>query len=104
MAQKDNFLIALKVRKDKLNLLIVNFEASDYMTRDTTIFQNYKPCYGNFTVWIADGSLSKVVDIRSIVISKNLTLESILLVLNLDYNLLCINKLTQYKNNVANFS
>ena len=49
---------------------------------------------GDYTICIADGSLSKVVGTSSVVISKDLTLDSILLVSNLDCNLLFISKLT----------
>ena len=52
---------------------------------------------------MADGSLSKVTGTSSIVISKDLTLDSILLVPNLDCNLLSISKLTYEKNYVTKF-
>ena len=45
-------------------------------------------------VHIADGSLSKVVGTSLVVISKDLTLDSVFLVPNLDSNLLPIRKLT----------
>ena len=51
---------------------------------------------------MADGSLSKVTGTSSIV-SKDLTLDSILLVPNLDCNLLSISKLTYEKNYVTKF-
>ena len=54
------------------------------MTRDATIFQNYTLYYGNYTFHIADGSLSKVARTGSIVVSKDLTLDFVLLVPNLD--------------------
>ena len=52
---------------------------------------------------MVDGSLSKVTGTSSIVISKDLTLDSILLVPNLDCNLLSISKLTYEKNYVTKF-
>ena len=52
---------------------------------------------------MVDGSLSKVTGTSSIVISKDLTLDSIFLVPNLDYNLLSISKLTYEKNYVTKF-
>ena len=55
-------------------------------------------------VRIADGSLSKVVGIESIVISKDLILKSVLLVPNLSYNLLSISRLTKDLKCVTNFS
>ena len=57
------------------------------MIRDATIFQNYTPYSRNYTIRIGDGT-------SFVVISKDLTLDSVLLVLNLDCNLLSISKLT----------
>ncbi|RVX10447.1 Retrovirus-related Pol polyprotein from transposon TNT 1-94 [Vitis vinifera] len=64
---------------------------------------------GNFlsaftAVRIADGSLSKVVGTGSVVLSRDLTLNSVLLVPNLDCNLLSISKLTKEKRCITNFS
>ncbi|RVW40691.1 Retrovirus-related Pol polyprotein from transposon TNT 1-94 [Vitis vinifera] len=53
---------------------------------------------------IADGSLSKVAGTGSVVLSRDLTLNSVLLVPNLDCNLLSISKLTKEKRCITNFS
>ena len=103
LAQKGNFIAALKVKKENLSPWIIDLGAFDHMIGDTTIFQNYTPCFGDYTVHIADGSLSKVVGKSFVVISKDLTLNSILLVPNLDCNLLSISKITQEKNCVTKF-
>ena len=71
------------------------------MTRDATNFQNYTLYYGNYTFHIADGSLSKVACTGSIVVSKDLTLDFVLLVPNLDCSYFSISKLTQEKNYVT---
>ncbi|RVX20745.1 Retrovirus-related Pol polyprotein from transposon TNT 1-94 [Vitis vinifera] len=55
-------------------------------------------------VRIADGSLSKVAGTGSVVLSRDLTLNSVLLVPNLDCNLLSISKLTKEKRCITNFS
>ena len=73
---------------------IIDSRASDHMNGDAIIFENYTPCFGDYTVHIADGSLSKVVGTGFVVISKDLTLDFVLLVPNLDCNLLSISKLT----------
>ncbi|KAL5567177.1 hypothetical protein UlMin_030341 [Ulmus minor] len=83
LAQKGNFLSALNVKRENLSPWIVDSGASDHMTGDASIFHTYKPCSNNFTVRIADGSLSKVAGTGSVVISKNLTLDSVLLDLGL---------------------
>ena len=55
-------------------------------------------------VRIANGSLSKVAGIGSVAISTNLTLNSILLVPNLDCNLLLVSKLFADHDCVVKFS
>ena len=82
---------------------IIDSGASDYMIGDATIFQNYTPCFEDYMVRIADGSFSKVVGTNFVVISKDLILDSVLLVPNWDCNLLSISKLTQEKNCVTKF-
>ncbi|RVX13979.1 Retrovirus-related Pol polyprotein from transposon TNT 1-94 [Vitis vinifera] len=58
---------------------IVDSGASDHMTGDATIFDTYSSCPNNLTVRIADGSLSKVAGTGSVVLSRDLTLNSVLL-------------------------
>ncbi|PON46011.1 hypothetical protein TorRG33x02_327260, partial [Trema orientale] len=59
VAQKGNFLSALQVEKEK-GPWIMDSGASDHMTGEITVFKQYTPYTGNFTVRIADGTLSKV--------------------------------------------
>lgn len=66
------------------------------------IIQNFTPSSKNHNVHIANGSLSKVTSIGSVVIFDT-NLESILLVPNLDYDFFPIRKLTQEKNCVTKF-
>lgn len=73
------------------------------MTGDSTIIQHFKPCPEDHNVCIDDGSLSKVSGTGSMVISKDLTLESVLLIPKLGCNLLSISKLTQEKNCLTKF-
>ena len=88
----------------KVGSWIVDSGASDHMTNDATVFYEYNPYQGDFTIRIADGSLSKVKGIASVRISKNLILKSVLLVPSLDFNLLSVSKLTQELNCSANFA
>ena len=103
LAQKGNFLNALNLRRKNPSTWIVNSGTSEHMTGDASSFHKYNPCYDNFTVRIADRSLSKVAGTGSVVISKNLTLDSLLLVPNLDCNLLSVGKLTHEKNCLTKF-
>lgn len=75
LAQKGTFLNALNVRKETGNLWIVDSRPSG----DATIFHSYKPCHDTDSVRIADGSLSKVTGVGSIIISSSLTLNCNLL-------------------------
>ena len=104
LAHKGNSLSAFFVGKKCKKPWIVDSGASDHMTGDATIFSTYSPCPNNLTVRIADGSLSKVAGTGSVVLSRDLTLNSVLLVPNLDCNLLSISKLTKEKRCITNFS
>ncbi|RVW73200.1 Retrovirus-related Pol polyprotein from transposon RE1 [Vitis vinifera] len=104
LAHKGNFLSAFTTGKKRKKPWIVDSGASDHMTGDATIFDTYSSCPNNLTVRIADGSLSKVAETGSVVISRDLTLNSVLLVPNLDCNLLSISKLTKEKRCITNFS
>ncbi|RVX00895.1 Retrovirus-related Pol polyprotein from transposon TNT 1-94 [Vitis vinifera] len=97
-------LFAFTAGKKRKKPWIVDSGASDHMTGDATIFDTYSSCPNNLTVQIADGSLSKVAGTGSVVLSRDLTLNSVLLVPNLDCNLLSISKLTKEKRCITNFS
>ncbi|RVW57066.1 Retrovirus-related Pol polyprotein from transposon TNT 1-94 [Vitis vinifera] len=104
LAHKGNFLSAFTTGKKRKKPWIVDSGASDHMTGDVTIFDTYSSCPNNLTVRIADGSLSKVAGTGSVVLSRDLTLNSVLLIPNLDCNLLSISKLTKEKRCITNFS
>ncbi|RVX07945.1 Retrovirus-related Pol polyprotein from transposon TNT 1-94 [Vitis vinifera] len=104
LAHKGNFLSAFTAGKKRKKPWIVDSGATDHMTGDATIFDTYSSCPNNLTVRIADGSLSKVAGTGSVVLSRDLTLNSVLLVPNLDCNLLSISKLTKEKRCITNFS
>ena len=103
LAQKGVFQNALIVKMETLNYWIVDSGASDHMTGDANLFHTFSPCQENLTINIADGSLSKVIGIGSISLTKNLIFNSALLVPKLDCNLLFISKLSRDKNCVAKF-
>ncbi|RVW43757.1 Retrovirus-related Pol polyprotein from transposon TNT 1-94 [Vitis vinifera] len=104
LAHKGNFLSAFTAGKKRKKPWIVDSGAFDHMTGDATIFDTYSSCPNNLTVRIVDGSLSKVAGTGSVVLSRDLTLNSVLLVPNLDCNLLSISKLTKEKRCITNFS
>ena len=56
---------------EKLSPKIVDSEASDHMIGDATKLQNCIPRYGGYTVYIANGSLSKVVGTGFVVIFRD---------------------------------
>ncbi|RVW20625.1 Retrovirus-related Pol polyprotein from transposon TNT 1-94 [Vitis vinifera] len=104
LAHKGNFLSAFTAGKKRKKPWIEDSGASDHMTGDATIFDTYSSCPNNLTVRIANGSLSKVAGTGSVVLSRDLTLNSVLLVPNLDCNLLSISKLIKEKRCITNFS
>ncbi|RVW83269.1 Retrovirus-related Pol polyprotein from transposon RE1 [Vitis vinifera] len=87
--------ITFTANREGMKSWIVDTGASDHMTGDAAILQNYKPSNGHSSVHIVDGSKSKIVETGSIKLTKDLYLDSILHVPNLDYNLLSISKLAR---------
>ncbi|RVW31981.1 Retrovirus-related Pol polyprotein from transposon RE2 [Vitis vinifera] len=87
--------IALTASQGGMKPWIVDTGASDHMTGDAAILQNYKPSNGHSSVHIADGSKSKIAGTGSIKLTKDLYLDSVLHVPNLDCNLLSISKLAR---------
>ena len=73
------------------------------MIESYSLFSSYLPCGSNLKVKIADGSLSSVAGKGSIKIFDSLTLESVLHVPKLSYNLLSISQLMKNSNCSAKF-
>ncbi|RVW30563.1 Retrovirus-related Pol polyprotein from transposon TNT 1-94 [Vitis vinifera] len=87
--------VAFTANRGGMRPWIVDTGASDHMTGDAAILQNYKPSNGHSSVHIADGSKSKIAGTGSIKLTKDLYLDSVLHVPNLDCNLLSISKLAR---------
>ncbi|RVW56445.1 Retrovirus-related Pol polyprotein from transposon RE1 [Vitis vinifera] len=85
--------VAFTANRGGMKSWIVDTGASDHMIGDAAILQNYKPSNGHSSVHIADGSKSKIAGTGSIKLTKDLYLDSVLHVPNLDCNLLSISKL-----------
>ncbi|RVW57098.1 Retrovirus-related Pol polyprotein from transposon TNT 1-94 [Vitis vinifera] len=85
--------VAFTANRGGMRPWIVDTGASDHMTGDAAILQNYKPSNSHSSVHIADGSKSKIAGTGSIKLTKDLYLDSVLHVPNLDCNLLSISKL-----------
>lgn len=73
------------------------------MIGDASIFQKYRKCKEDYSIRIADGSLSKVTRTGFVNLSPNLTFCSILHVPNLDCNLLSVSKLCEDLNCATKF-
>lgn len=82
---------------------IVDYGVSNHMTREASMFTLYSPCTTNLTIRIADRSLSKMASTIIVRISKDIHLDPVLFVPNLDCNLLSISKLTRDLKNVTKF-
>ena len=102
LAHKGTFLIALSTTSH-ITPWIIDSGASDHMTDAHHLFSTFSPCAGNLKVKIAYGALSPVVGKGSIHISKSITLNHVLHVPNLSYNLLSISQLTKQPNCSAKF-
>lgn len=103
VVQKGNVLNALNTSRGRTTSWIVDSGASDHMTGDITVFKKYFPCQDNSTVRIADGTTSRVFGRGSVVISKDIMLDSVLYVPKLDCNLLSVSKLAKDLNCVTKF-
>lgn len=86
--QQGNFSIALGICWEKNNIWKVDQGALDHIIGNPSLFHDFKPCFENLMVKIADGSLTKVAGIGSMVLVKNMVLKSVLLVWDLVFNLL----------------
>ena len=104
VAQTSNTPTTLGIQLKKNNPWIVDSGVSDHMTGNASFLHDVTPCYEDFMVRIADGSLPKVVGIGSVMISQKLILKSMLLVPTLTCNLISVSKLTRDFKCVANFS
>ena len=89
--------------KTGANMWILNSGATDHMTGSSNLFSTCIPCSGQQRVKIADGSFSIVASKGSIVVTKDLILESVLHVPNLSCNLISAGKLTKDLKCVVNF-
>lgn len=56
------------------------------------ISEDYNPCHDNITVHIADGLRSKVAGTSSVFISKEIKLNLVLVIPNLDCNLVSVSR------------
>ena len=68
------------------------------MIKEPNVFLSYIPCLGNQKVYIANGSLTPISGKGNILVTHNITLSSVLHVLNMSCNLLSINKLKKSQN------
>ena len=103
MAERGNKSVAYFVNKRTTKPWILDSGASDHMTGDASNFSEFHMSTGNQTVKIADGTLSKVEGVGSVIINKDLTLTSVLYVPKLDCNLLSISKFTRDHHCVTKF-
>lgn len=103
VTQKSIFSSALNVRQENHTTWIVDSEASYHMIGNLMVFHKYTCCHNNSPIRIADETLSRVVRIGSIIISKDIILHSILYVPKLNCNLLSISILTCDLNCVTKF-
>jgi len=61
IAHKCNFLHAFTAKRELSTMWIINSRASDHITRHIDQLSIFQPCDRNWTIKIANGSLSRVV-------------------------------------------
>lgn len=83
---------------------LIDSGATDHMTADETQFSTYKPNSSNALVRVANGSLSKVKGTGSVILTKDITLQSVLHVPTLECNLISVSKITHDLHCEAKFS
>ncbi|KAG8502903.1 hypothetical protein CXB51_000532 [Gossypium anomalum] len=69
-----------------------------------SLFHTYLPCNDHSRIRIADGSYSPVAGMGTVTLTKNFSLDKVLHVPNLSYNLLSISKLTKDEKVLVEFS
>ncbi|KAG8485341.1 hypothetical protein CXB51_021417 [Gossypium anomalum] len=83
---------------------ILDSGASDHMTGNLSLFHTYLPCNDHSRIRIADGSYSPVAGMGTVTLTENFSLDKVLHVPNLSYNLLSISKLTKDEKVLVEFS
>ncbi|KAG8479954.1 hypothetical protein CXB51_025047 [Gossypium anomalum] len=83
---------------------ILDSGASDHMTGNLSLFHTYLPCHDHSRIRIADGSYSLVARMGTVRLTENFSLDKVLHVPNLSYNLLSISKLTKDEKVLVEFS
>ncbi|TYK16799.1 reverse transcriptase [Cucumis melo var. makuwa] len=79
---------------DRKNPWILDSEATDHLTGFSEHFVSYTPCADNEKIRIADGFLAPIIGKGQIVLLDGFSLQNVLHVPKLSYNLLSISKIT----------
>lgn len=91
------------LKKKYLTSWVVDSRGLDYMTRCMKIFTNFRARHENLRAIIADESDSNLEGTGSVKISKDITLNSVLRVPQLNYKILSITKLARDLNYIIKF-
>ncbi|KAL0556125.1 hypothetical protein IC582_004635 [Cucumis melo] len=80
---------------DGMNPWILDSGATNHLTGFSEHFVTYTPCVDNEKIWIANGSLAPIATKGQIVLFNSFSLQNVLHVPKLSYNLLSISKITR---------
>lgn len=86
--RKDVFPSVFYGKIEKISSWVIDAGATDHMIGDGNLFYSYVPYSKNYKVCIANGSLSTVVGIGSVLLSQDKTLKFVLFGLNLSSRLI----------------
>ena len=96
---------ALSASKDCLSSIwIIDSGATDHMTSNSNFFSNHTTLSGWPKVKVDDGTLSSIISQGLASITPSLTLQNVLHVPNLSYNLLSVSKITKDFNCFVTFT
>ncbi|KAA0066242.1 Beta-galactosidase [Cucumis melo var. makuwa] len=103
LAQSGMFQPLDLISVDGTNLWILDSRATDHLTGFSEHFVTYTPCAGNEKIRIVDGSLAPIAGKGQIILYDGFSLQNVLHVPKLSYNLLSISKITRELHYKATF-
>ena len=97
LVQSGNSIVALNTVMTADDTWIVDSGATDHMTGNRGLFKTLRMCHENLRVKVANGVVTNVAGIGSVVITECLEIHNVLFVPDLTCNLISVSKLIKSK-------
>ena len=97
LVQSGNSIIALNTAMTADDTWIVDSGATDHMTGNRGLFKTLRLCPENLRVKVANGVVTKVAGIGSVLLTEHLEVHNVLFVPALTCNLISVSKLIKGK-------